>query len=433
MQINTVTVLGANGTMGRNVSAIFASFGKAKVYMMCRSLDKAKQASKKAVQSVRAESIQERLIPVTYEDISKCISESDLVFESLTEDFKVKQQMYKRITPYLKKDAIIATGTSGLSIQTLSDVFDQPYKNRFFGIHMFNPPYSLTLCELISYVESQEKLSDNLKEYLDKSLCRTVIQVKDKPSFLGNRIGFYFIGEALQLAEKMKDAGGIDYVDAILGSFTGRSMAPLVTADFVGLDVTKSILDYIYQNSEDVYQNAFKSTQYLTELIDKKWFGKKTNKGFYYKDKDRNLTYVYDIKQRNYRPVNNYQFYFSNEMISCFKTGKYKDGINILIDDESTEAILCKQMLLKYILYAIKISIEVGSNIADCDDAMATGFSWIPPFALIDLFGGVDIIYALSKKYLSQEIYSIFTNPSVRTRLPIQSKYDYRPFIKAKY
>lgn len=67
-------------------------------------------------------------------------------------------------------------------------------------------------------------------------------------------------------------------------------------ADFVGLDVTKSILDYIYQNSNDVYQNAFKSTQYLTELIDKKWFGKKTNKGFYYKDKDRNLTYVYDIK-----------------------------------------------------------------------------------------------------------------------------------------
>lgn len=59
-----------------------------------------------------------------------------------------------------------------------------------------------------------------------------MVEVKDSPAFLGNRIGFQFINEALRYAERLKDNSGIDYIDAILGSFTGRSMAPLTTSDF---------------------------------------------------------------------------------------------------------------------------------------------------------------------------------------------------------
>lgn len=72
------------------------------------------------------------------------------------------------------------------------------------------------------------------------------MQVKDNPAFLGNRIGFQFINDAMQYADRFKDNGSIDYIDAILGSFTERSMAPLTTSDFVGLDVHKAIVDNIY-------------------------------------------------------------------------------------------------------------------------------------------------------------------------------------------
>ena len=75
--------------------------------------------------------------------------------------------------------------------------------------------------------------------------------MKDSPAFLGNRIGFQFINEALQYAEKYKFNGGIDYIDAILGPFTGRAMSPLVTANFVGLDVHKAIVDNLYENTRD--------------------------------------------------------------------------------------------------------------------------------------------------------------------------------------
>jgi 3-hydroxyacyl-CoA dehydrogenase len=65
---------------------------------------------------------------------------------------------------------------------------------------------------------------------------------------MGNRIGFQFINNAMQFAVKYKDKGGIDYIDAILSGFTGRSMPPLVTSDFVGLDVHKAIVDNVFQN-----------------------------------------------------------------------------------------------------------------------------------------------------------------------------------------
>ena len=78
--IKTVTVLGAAGAMGSNISAIFASFGVAKVYML--DIEKPEKTIDKAVKSVRAESIRSRLIPADYSMLEECIRESDLVFES---------------------------------------------------------------------------------------------------------------------------------------------------------------------------------------------------------------------------------------------------------------------------------------------------------------------------------------------------------------
>ena len=75
--IKTVTVIGANGTLGKEVSGIFASFGDAKVYMVSRTLEKAEQARKNAALSVKAISVEENLIPKTYEDLEQCVKKSD--------------------------------------------------------------------------------------------------------------------------------------------------------------------------------------------------------------------------------------------------------------------------------------------------------------------------------------------------------------------
>ena len=80
--IHTVTIVGANGTMGRNIAAIFSSFGRANVYLVSRSLEKSQGAKETAYQSVRAECIKSRMIPSDYSQLKDCIASYDLVFEA---------------------------------------------------------------------------------------------------------------------------------------------------------------------------------------------------------------------------------------------------------------------------------------------------------------------------------------------------------------
>ena len=79
----TVTVVGANGTMGSNVSAIFASFGNARVYMVSRDKEKSKKAAVKSAKSVKADAITANLIATDYSMLADCVKASDLVFECL--------------------------------------------------------------------------------------------------------------------------------------------------------------------------------------------------------------------------------------------------------------------------------------------------------------------------------------------------------------
>lgn len=311
--INTVTVVGANGTMGCNIAAIFASFGNAKVYLLSRSIEKATRAKDKAYLSVRAESIKEKMIPADYERLNKCIEESDLIFEACAENWEIKQKIHTAIVKALTnvndkniKDKIFCSGTSGLSITKLSEIYPEQYRHQFMGMHLFNPPYQMTLCEMIptKYIRNNPKMFEETKKYAEILLKRTVVETADTPAFLGNRIGFQFINEALQKAECYKYNGGIDYIDAILGPFTGRAMSPLVTANFVGLDVHKAIVENLYDNTNDYAHNTFMLPHFTKQLIADGKVGKKAGAGLYktiIHDSGVKIHQVYDIEHRYYR------------------------------------------------------------------------------------------------------------------------------------
>ena len=423
--IQIVTVIGGNGTLGKSISGIFASFGNAKVYVAARTMEKAEKAVIDAALSVKAMAIIDNLIPKTYDDLKNILAESDLVFESVAEDLSVKSEIHKIINNYCSEKAIIATGTSGLSIDDLADNYDEERRKRFVGIHFFNPPYSMTLCELIpsKYNENDDKYIDLLKKYLENTLLRDVIIVKNKPAFLANRIGFMFMNEALIYAEKYKDYGGIDYIDSILGCYTGRNMAPLETINFVGLDVHKAIVDNIYNNTDD--KEYFLLPGFVNKLISENKLGLKTGEGLY-KKMESNLM-VYDIEKDNYREVLHYDFPFKKEAIKEFKNANYKKGFDIIKNDESQESKICMTFLLHYIIYAIKLSKECSRNANDCDIAMAKGFNWIPPIALIDLLGGINEVVTLCNKCLgvSSEYENILSGIE-------KSQFGFEKYIKAK-
>ena len=432
MNIETVTVVGVTGTMGANIAGIFASFGNAKVYCIGRDIEKVKRTIPRIVKSVRADAITRKLIPADFSMIEQCVSESDLIFESSKEDISVKIEIAKRIASAMKKDAVSCTGTSGLSITTIAECYPEPLRPYFFGVHMFNPPYSMSLCELISTKYSDLEVKKELKEYLSNNLIRTVVEVKDSPAFLANRIGFQFINEALQYAEKYKDNGGIDYIDAILGTFTGRAMAPLMTSDFVGLDVHKAIVDNVYQNTNDYAHETFVLPAFVQELIDAGKLGRKSNGGLYqqivYENGLKRQT-VYDINTGLYRDVLPYTFPYADKMKKHFFSGNYQLSFDRLINNRSQEAEICLSFLLKYIVYSLYATEEVGYTIEAADDVMAAGFNWCPPLAMYQAMSLVTDVSLLIMERLPEICGKIDIKHFLGEIKP--SKYDFRPYFKS--
>lgn len=430
--IRTVTIIGVTGTMGANVAGIFASFGNAKVYCVGRDIEKVKKTIPRIIKSVRADAIAAQLVPVDFSMLENCVRDSDLVFESSKEDILIKTEIAERVASSMKTDAISCTGTSGLSITSLAECYPEKLRGRFFGVHMFNPPYSMSLCELISTQYSDSQVKGELKKYLSETLFRTVVEVKDSPAFLANRIGFQFINEALQYAEKYKDNGGIDYIDAILGTFTGRAMPPLITSDFVGLDVHKAIVDNIYENTNDYAHESFILPQYVQALIDEEKLGRKTDGGLYRRivyDNGLSRQTVYDINTGAYRDVLPYIFPFADKMKKHFHSGNYKLSFERLVQNHSQEAEICISFLLRYIVYSLYAAKEVGYGIEAADDVMATGFNWCPPLAMYEALSLACNVTILIKERLPdicQRIDVAFLLKGIKP-----SKYDFRPYFKS--
>lgn len=432
MNIKTVTVVGVTGTMGANIAGIFASFGNAKVFCVGRDVEKVKKTIPRIIKSVKADSISKNLIPADFSVLEDCVKQSDLVFESSKEDMSVKTEIASRIAKALSPLAISGTGSSGLSITKIADYYPENLKSHFFGIHMFNPPYTLPLCELTSTKYTDVRIKEELKGYLSNTLLRTVVEVKDSPAFLGNRIGFQFINEALQYAEKYKDNGGIDYIDAILGSFTGRAMAPLTTSDFVGLDVHKAIVDNIYHNTHDYAHETFILPSFVSQLVSEGKLGRKSGCGLYQRIKYENgLTRqtVYDINTGLYRDVIPYVFPFADKVKRRISEGDYTKAFERLINNHSQEAEICLSFLLKYIVYSLYAAKEVGDSIEVADDVMATGFNWCPPLAMYQALSTVADVSSLIKDRLPEILKVVDVDSLLADVKP--SRYDFRPYFKS--
>lgn len=199
MQIHAVTILGANGTMGRNIAAIFASFGSTQVYLVSRSIEKSIAAKEKAYKSVRAESVKEKMIACDYSQLEQCIEKSELVFEACAEEWKVKVDMHSKISEVLKKindgkDRIICTGTSGLSITKLSELYSEEQRKFFMGMHFFNPPYNMTLCELTPTVYTDRTVFNEMHN----TDCIKIVPplLEEYQSFL-SKVGPDYVGTRL--------------------------------------------------------------------------------------------------------------------------------------------------------------------------------------------------------------------------------------------
>jgi len=246
-----------------------------------------------------SKSLAERITPANYETGLEQLRDCDLIIEAIAERMDWKQDLYKKIAPFVSDDAILASNTSGLGINKLAEVLPEQLRHRFCGVHFFNPPRYMHLAELIPAKTTDADVLTALETFLTTALGKGVVIAKDTPNFIGNRIGVFSMLAAMHHTEQF--GLGFDTVDALTGPAIGRpKSATYRTADVVGLDtmahVIKTMADTL---PDDPWHQFFKAPKWLSALIEKGALGQKTGAGVYTK-RGKDIL-VLDLAAQDYR------------------------------------------------------------------------------------------------------------------------------------
>ncbi|MDO8434408.1 MAG: 3-hydroxyacyl-CoA dehydrogenase NAD-binding domain-containing protein [Candidatus Binatus sp.] len=391
---NKVVIIGANGTMGAGAGCVFAGAGFS-VTLLARSNDKCADALADVQNLARADAIAERISLGTYDrDLARAVGEAGLIFESLAEDLPLKKQFFELVDKYRRPDAIVATGSSGLSIGAMAAGRSESFRHHFLGIHLFNPPHVIVGTEVIPSPETDAEVVKNCVAILTKRLGRKVIVTKDRPAFVGNRVGFKVLNEVAQLATEH----GVAFMDYLIGPHTGRAMAPLATVDLVGWDVHQAIVDNVFANTNDEARDCFKMPAYMHRALEQGCLGDKTpQRGGFYRRSGAEV-FVLDPKTGNHVPmVKPAPIEFVEQMKQFHRVGRYSDALKVFADAKTADADLCRRVVLGYVSYALNRVGEVAATPADVDTIMSYGFNWAPPTAIVDLLGAKNTVAMLER------------------------------------
>ena len=278
--IETLGIIGA-GTMGSGIAQVSAGAGL-KVTM----IDIADAAVARGVAAVG--SSLDRLVKkekMTAADKDAALSRitgstdksrlaaCDLVIEAATENEELKVKILKDLCASLKKEALIATNTSSISITKLATATDRP--DRFIGMHFFNPVPMMALLELIRGLQTSDDTHAKAVAFA-KRVGKVPITAKNSPGFAVNRILCPMINEAIfAYSEGIASAADIDE-GMKLGC--NHPIGPLALADLIGLDVILSVMEVFYNGFND---SKYRPAPLLKEMVDAGHLGRKTGKGFY--------------------------------------------------------------------------------------------------------------------------------------------------------
>ena len=323
-----------------------------------------------------------------YDDDLKKLKGCDLVIEAIAERMDWKSDLYHKIAPFVAKNAILASNTSGLSITQLSEALPEALRPRFCGIHFFNPPRYMVLVELIATPTTKPEVLDQLEAFVTTALGKGVVRAKDTPNFVANRIGI--AGMLATMKEVEKFGLTFDVVDDLTGKRLGRaSSGTFRTADVVGLDtmahVIKTLQDNLNQDTDPFY-DSFGTPPVLAKLLEMKNLGQKTGAGFY-KKQGRDIL-RFDLEKDEYVPSGQK----ADEVYGRMLKKPAGERLKLLRNAEGPQGQFLWAILRNSFHYAAVHLATIAETARDVDLAMRWGFGMKQgPFELWQEAGWLDV------------------------------------------
>ena len=280
MDIKTVGVVGA-GQMGNGIAQVAAfsgfnvvmsdiadSFVQKGLATISKNLDRMVEKGK--IPSQKKEEVMGRIKgTIQLQDMASV----DFAVEAATENETLKLQIFKDLDRICRKEIILSSNTSSLSITKIASATQRP--SQVIGMHFMNPVPVMQLVEIIRGLRTSQETYDTVKSLTEK-MGKTPVEANDFPGFISNRILMPMINEAIYTL--FEGVGTPEAIDTVMKLGMNHPMGPLALADLIGLDTCLAIMEVLYKGFGD---SKYRPCPLLRKYVDSGYLGKKTGQGFY--------------------------------------------------------------------------------------------------------------------------------------------------------
>ncbi|MGA5690038.1 3-hydroxyacyl-CoA dehydrogenase NAD-binding domain-containing protein [Cytobacillus pseudoceanisediminis] len=404
-QIKKAAVLGS-GVMGSGIAAHLANIGIPTLLLDIapRELTDAEKAKgltleDKAVRNRISEGNRQKLLkqkpaPLTsknnialveagnFEDDMERLKDVDWIIEVVVENLAIKKQVFEKVDQSRKPGSIVSSNTSGISVEAMSEGRSEDFQKHFLGTHFFNPPRYLKLLEVIPTKNTSSEVLSFMKQFGEDVLGKGVVEAKDTPNFIANRIGTY--GLLVTVQEMLKGGYSIGEVDSITGPLIGRpKSATFRTLDVVGLDTFIHVANNVYDQVDGKEKEVFEVPGFMKVMQEKGWLGSKSGQGFFLK-KGKEILEL-NPESLEYGPRKKLKT-ASTELSKQEKGTPGKLKALVYSDDRAGQ--LLWNILSPALLYSAQLLGEIADDVTAIDKAMKWGFGWeLGPFETWDAIG----------------------------------------------
>ncbi len=402
MTINKVAVIGA-GLMGSGIAAQIANAGVPVVLLDIVPKDAedrnviAKGAVAKMLKADPAPFMSKRnakLIEVgNLEDDLEKISDCDWIVEVVLEDLKIKHATYEKIQKHRKKGSIVTSNTSTIPLAKLSEGQPAAFVKDFMITHFFNPPRYMRLLEIITSDKTNKDAVKTITDFCDVRLGKGVVNCKDTPGFIVNRLLVFWMQTALNVA--VEDNVPLEVADAVMGKPIGvPKTAVFGLIDLVGVDLMPYLANSMLDNlpKDDQYRKIYSDYPFVGQMIEAGYNGRKGKGGFYRLNPDapkgskEKQTLDLDpnkFDESQYRKSN-------KQKLDSVSAGR--KGLRAVVETDDEGGRYAWKVLSQTLAYAASLVPQIADDIASVDEAMRLGTNWKRgPFEMIDALGSKEI------------------------------------------